>query len=480
MPYFTAKEGTKWCVFKKSDNTKVGCTATKAELKKYLEALHSNEPNNSMNHFKYLKNFSFDKKEATLLLYNSIGTFTDDDGEVVNGVDGAEFAATLQYLEDCGVDTVNVRINSPGGSVMEGWSIVSAIKNSKMEIHTFNDGLCASIAAVIFASGDYRHAMDYSITMIHNPSGVDDSEVLNRIKESLITILENGSIYDKDELETLMDKETYFNAEEAKNAGLCDDIIDSGEKVDTTITSDLTEMVNVFNQVINKLDMKKSTKNKMGVESPTTLTNDDEAAKKVVPVVADKAKDEDMPDEEEGDEEQDGDAEDSKDDSATVDGNDTATEADKFKDMYNDLMDKHTKLNDDFEKMKAERDDLSTKLDTMKDEVRKEHKKKIEAMVNDLFIAGKIGKTEIDSVTKLAEKDFDSVKNLFNRVGLVKNVSFKTVINDSNVGVAGLEAGWTIRDYEKKNPSKLMDIKNNLPAVYAQMYKEYYGTEYKN
>lgn len=470
MPYYSKKVGKQYCVFKKSDNTKVGCT-TKKNLDQYMKALHAAEPKNSTHKFKYLQNIADDKSEATILLYNHIGTITDENGNILYGIDGEAFASTMQYLEDCGVECVNIRINSPGGSVLEGWSIISSIKSTTMEVHTYNDGLAASIAAIIFASGDYRHAMDYSIMMIHNPSGTDDNEVLNKIKESLVTILQNNSIYSVEELNKLMDSETYYNAKEAKDAGFCDYIIDSGEKIEVE-TDDVNEMANVFNSVINKLNMKrkkstaKEIENKLGLESPTTLTND-EATTTVAPaedvksddtVVEDKTTDAKNDDDSEEEEEE--------------------TEED-FKAMYEDLMATHTKLEADHEALKAENTDLSTKLDKMKDEVRKEHKKKIEAMVNDLFVAGKIGKTEIDSVTKLAEKDFESVKNLFNRVGLVKNVSFKSVVNTDTASANGLEAGWSIRDYEKKNPAKLAEIKNTLPAVYNQMYKDFYGVETK-
>lgn len=41
MPYYTKKVGSKTCVYKKSDGSKVGCTS--GPIKKYLAALHMNE-----------------------------------------------------------------------------------------------------------------------------------------------------------------------------------------------------------------------------------------------------------------------------------------------------------------------------------------------------------------------------------------------------------------------------------------------------
>lgn len=497
MPYKVKKEGTKYCVYKKDTNEKVGCT-TKDKLDGYLAALHMNEPKNKSNVFKYIQNFSEDKKEVTLLMYDTIGDIPDDDGTVVQGICGTEFASTLQYLEECGVETVHIRINSPGGSVIEGWSIISAIKNSKMEIHTYNDGLAASIAGVIFCCGDYRCAMDYSITMIHNPSGLDEKDVLSKVKESLIMILKNNSYISDELLDELMNEETYLNAAETLEAGLCDLVIDSGEKMEEDVDSmDKYQMVNTFNKIINKMKKKtltaaqlkiaknkaekeKEAKDKLGVESPETLAN----KKKVKEVVDEEGLEDDDEDDEvmdsaplaEEDKSDEGDSDEDQDGNADMDEKEEDSDS-EMKSAYDDLMQKHKKLMDDHEDMKAEMDDMKGKLEKMKDEAKKEHKKKIDAMVNELFIGGKIGKSEIESVTSLAEKDFDSVKNLFSKIGITKNVSFKDVINVKNP--AGLEPGVTIRDLEKKNPAKLLEIKNNLPTVYAQMYKDFYGVEPK-
>lgn len=526
MPYKVKKEGKKYCVYKKEDNTKVGCT-TKEKLNGYLAALHMHEPKNNFNKMKYIQNFSEGDSEANILLYNHIGIIQDDDGNTIYGINGEEFACNIQYLEECGVEKVNIRINSPGGSVIDGWSIISAIKNTKMEVHTYNDGLAASISGIIFCCGDCRYAMDYSITMIHNPSGLDEKDILAKVKDSLITILKNNSYISDEQLDKLMNEETYLNADETLESGLCDIILNSGEKPEDDVENmNVYEMVNTFNKIINKMKNKtqtveelksfkkvknKTSKNKLGVESPETLTNkkkakdDDEFAvdeeglmndektsfKKSKSKVKESTKDifdeEGLMDDESMEEEDPFETEKEKlakednpkydDSDEDQDGNEEEQDDDDMKSAYDDLMEKHKKLMADHEEMKSERDDLKGKLEKMKDEVRKEHKKKIDEMVNSLFISGKIGKSEIDSITALAEKDFDSVKNLFSKVGLTKNVTFKEVINEKST--SGLDPKWTIRDYEKKDPGKLMEIKNNLPTVYAQLYKDFYGVEPK-
>ena len=72
--------------------------------------------------FKYIKNIS--ENEATILLYNQIGDSVDENGMYVSGISGSAFAYEMQYLQDkC--KKINVRINSIGGNVLDGYSIVS-------------------------------------------------------------------------------------------------------------------------------------------------------------------------------------------------------------------------------------------------------------------------------------------------------------------------------------------------------------------
>jgi ATP-dependent Clp protease protease subunit len=62
-------------------------------------------------------------------------------------------------------------INSPGGSVMDGNLIVSAIQASPVPVYTICFQLCASMAAAIFSSGTKRFMVDRSILMFHEASG---------------------------------------------------------------------------------------------------------------------------------------------------------------------------------------------------------------------------------------------------------------------------------------------------------------------
>ncbi|WP_413770427.1 head maturation protease, ClpP-related, partial [Vibrio vulnificus] len=79
----------------------------------------------------------------------------------------AGFRDSLKQLGD--VETNNLHINSPGGSVFEGIAIYNMLKNNPAQINVYVDALAASIASVIAMSGDNIFMPSNSMLMIHNP-----------------------------------------------------------------------------------------------------------------------------------------------------------------------------------------------------------------------------------------------------------------------------------------------------------------------
>lgn len=64
---------------------------------------------------------------------------------------------------------IHLRINSPGGSMYDGNAMITAILNSKAEIHAYNDGMAASMAADIWLAAPHRHMAQNAMLMIHAP-----------------------------------------------------------------------------------------------------------------------------------------------------------------------------------------------------------------------------------------------------------------------------------------------------------------------
>ena len=167
-------------------------------------------------------------REAIMRLYGSIG----------QKVDGDLFARELAALDDGQLDIIKIRINSPGGDVFQGMSIVSAMLSIKTPVHVYIDGIVASMAAVIAIAAQRVYMMDFAKLMIHDPHFVNtpeerlsdrQREVLARMSDMLRRILSRRG-YDETDMAQLMQAETWLSAEEAKDAGLCDEIIPSANE----------------------------------------------------------------------------------------------------------------------------------------------------------------------------------------------------------------------------------------------------------
>jgi len=131
-------------------------------------------------------------KTAEILIYGVIGESWYEES-----ITARQFISDFRNLEkDC--DIINIRINSPGGSVWDGQAIFNAISNSTKEIHTYNDGLCASMAAVLLlaAKPENVHPAKNSLLMLHSPitgayGNRKDIEkvlgVMDKVQASLVT-----------------------------------------------------------------------------------------------------------------------------------------------------------------------------------------------------------------------------------------------------------------------------------------------------
>lgn len=106
--------------------------------------------------------------KAEMFLYGYIGQdFWFDETMNEESITDLAFVRSLRELEK-EYKRIDIRINSPGGSVMHGDPIIAAIRNSPAEIHTYNDGTAASMAADIWLAGDVRHMASNSKLMIHS------------------------------------------------------------------------------------------------------------------------------------------------------------------------------------------------------------------------------------------------------------------------------------------------------------------------
>lgn len=97
------------------------------------------------------------------------GTVARLNGTIWNG-DGAFIASDLSsFLMQS--EPLEIYINTPGGSVFDGFVIYNLIKNSAADVTFIINGLCASMGTVIMLSGNRIKMLDNSFIMTHAPSG---------------------------------------------------------------------------------------------------------------------------------------------------------------------------------------------------------------------------------------------------------------------------------------------------------------------
>ncbi len=169
-----------------------------------------------------IKNYA---DKAEILIYDQIGS-----GFWSSGIEAKDL---VKEIGDIKANQIDIRINSPGGSVFDGIAIYNAIKRHPAKKTTYNDGLAASIASVIFLAGDKKISAENALVMIHNPFGAvmgDSAEmrktadVLDKLKENIVMAYQKSTALTDKELQAAMDAETWYTAAEAKDIGFVDEI----------------------------------------------------------------------------------------------------------------------------------------------------------------------------------------------------------------------------------------------------------------
>lgn len=157
----------------------------------------------------------------------------DVDDEIAN-----QIIAVMLYLdsEDPGKD-IYLYINSPGGMVTSGMAIYDTMQHIKSDVVTICVGLAASMGSFLLAAGTKgkRLALPHSRIMIHQPSGgtrgqatdieIEAREIL-RIRHQLNEIYAARTGQPLSKIEKDMDRDFFMSAEESKEYGLIDRVIE--------------------------------------------------------------------------------------------------------------------------------------------------------------------------------------------------------------------------------------------------------------
>ena len=142
-----------------------------------------------------------------VFLYEEIG---------LAGVGALEFIREISDLND-----INIRINSPGGDVFEGYAIYNALVHHPGHVQISVDGVALSIASAIAMAGDTRVIAENGLMMIHDPWTVaignaqdlrDEAEVLDLAAAGILKAYETRANEDLD-IAQMMRDETWFDSE---------------------------------------------------------------------------------------------------------------------------------------------------------------------------------------------------------------------------------------------------------------------------
>lgn len=154
----------------------------------------------------------------------------------VNDLMSTVVQAQLMFLDSLDSRDITMHIDSPGGSVKSGLSMVDVMEYIKSDIVTINTGMAASMGSILLGAGTKgkRYSLRFSKVMLHQSSGgfygniqdakidFDEWEKYNKILFDLL-----GGYCGKDSEQVKQDaaRDFWMDAEEAVKYGIIDDVI---------------------------------------------------------------------------------------------------------------------------------------------------------------------------------------------------------------------------------------------------------------
>lgn len=161
-------------------------------------------------------NMTINGAEAEVLLFGEIGW----------DINAAAFASDLKALGEVG--KINLRINSGGGSIIEGTAIFNTILRHPANVTAYIEGWAASMASVIAMAADEIVIPENAWMVIHNPwTGVmgdaedlrKNADLLDRMKDTIVEAYMRHATVSRDEIVKMMDDETWMSGAEAVEYG---------------------------------------------------------------------------------------------------------------------------------------------------------------------------------------------------------------------------------------------------------------------
>lgn len=390
------------------------------------------------------------KKPFFTLKQEGNTTVINIDGYIGEDVEYAPFRDALLNAITAGAKRLKFKINSGGGSIIEGSAIYDVVKSFNLLIEVEIIGMAASMAGVLsqLASPGMLGIYPNASVMTHRPKsgpyGESDqlrsaADFCDDLESKIIKIYESRTGKTTEQVKAWFKPgvDTWFTAEKAVAAGLVDYIITtdavSKDKRPTNFKSE-ADVIGFYNSLHEKPKSNKMNKLLMAVvlmlnKAGVTNVNADSSEDEVIAA---------------------------------------------------------------FNKYDS---DITAKIVSYENSIKDANKKRAADLVNNAIKLGKLPtNTSTDDKAKWisrAEKDFEMVNDLIGGDAAPVTVDFNAQLDkDAKGGPAASNAGgenkdnkpraeWTLLDWEKKDPKGLRNMLTNDLAGYQKLFKAYHGVDFK-
>jgi len=173
--------------------------------------------------------------EATIYLYDAIVN-SDEEAEWFGGVAPKAFIKELKSINE---PVINIRINSPGGSVFAARAMEQALRDHPAKVVAHIDGYSASAASFLMMAADEIVISQGALVMIHKAwtmaygnanDLIQTADLLDKIDSTLIETYSSRTKQEASKISEWMAAETWFTAQEAVDAGFADRVADTKAK----------------------------------------------------------------------------------------------------------------------------------------------------------------------------------------------------------------------------------------------------------
>lgn len=355
-----------------------------------------------------------------MYLYGIIGRGLD--------IDTNELIAAIEAKRKEGVRSFTFYVNSDGGEVAQGSALFNYLDRTDVDITWVVDGIAASMMAVLITNPKHRvKAARHAKFMYHRVSGYvygnsDETraaaDMMDSFEKTLIEMTASRIGRTAEETRNLYfdGVDHWLSAEEAVQAGLCDEIIQTYMNIkELENVTDARSAFNYYNNQIINLKQQKM----------------DEKAF-----------------------------------AAALNISETSTEAEMLNSVRGVVNERNTLR----QQLQTEKD----KVSNLENRLQEFERGKVKNLIDSAIADKRIGEDDREAYTKLAEQDYENTEKILNRMKPVTRVkdSLKTGATPKE------EEGWGWDNYHRSG--KLENLKKNNPGRYAELYKAKFGCDPKN